>query len=257
MRKNPLYLIVEDNSDMRGYIKENLESQYRIEEAVNGEDGIIKAIEKIPDLIITDVMMPKIDGFELCTTLKNDQKTSHIPIIILTAKADEENKLSGLLIGADDFLAKPFSPRELEIRVGNLIHIRQLLREKYKEISVIKTEDVKASPIDKDFLNKVFRVIKEHLEDQQLSVQLLADEIGMSVSQLNRKLNALISQPAGKLIRSTRLDYSAKLLESNAGNITEIAYRIGFADVSSFTNSFKEKYGVAPSEYLKIKQNGL
>jgi signal transduction histidine kinase/DNA-binding response OmpR family regulator/ligand-binding sensor domain-containing protein len=246
-----LILVVEDNYDVRNYIKENLEQHYRIEEAVNGEDGILKAIEKIPDLIITDVMMPKVDGFQLCTNLKSDQRTSHIPIIILTAKADEENKLGGLLLGADEFLAKPFSPRELEVRVGNLIHIRQLLREKYKEISVIKAEDIKANPIDKEFLDKVFTQIKDHLEDQQFSVQKLADDMAMSVSQLNRKLNALINQSAGKLIRSTKLDYAAKLLEKNAGNITEIAYRIGFADVSSFTNSFKEKFGISPSEYLK------
>jgi len=246
-----LILIVEDNFEVRNYIKENLEQNYRIDQAVNGEDGIKKAIEIIPDLIITDVMMPKIDGLELCTKLKNDQRTSHIPIIILTAKADEQNKLDGLQIGADEFLAKPFSPRELEIRVGNLIHIRQLLTEKYKEISVIKSEDVKANPIDKEFLDKVFELIKKHLEDNQFSVQKLADELAISVSQLNRKLNALINQSAGKLIRSTKLDYAAKLLEKNAGNITEIAYRIGFSDISSFTNSFKEKFGYPPSEHLK------
>lgn len=246
-----MILIVEDNNEVRNYIKENLEKNYRIDEAVNGEDGIYKAIEKIPDLIITDVMMPKVDGFELCTKLKKDRRTSHIPIVMLTAKADEQNKLDGLQIGADEFLAKPFSPRELEIRVGNLIHIRQLLREKYKEISVIKSEDIKANPIDKEFLKKVFILIKDHLEDNQFSVQKLADEMAMSVSQLNRKLNALINQSAGKLIRSTKLDYAAKLLEKNAGNITEIGYRIGFSDLPSFTNSFKDKFGVSPSEYLK------
>ena len=249
-----LILIVEDNSEVRSYIKENLEQNYRIEEAVNGEEGISKAIEKIPDLIITDVMMPKVDGFELCSKLKNDQRTSHIPIVILTAKSGDETKLDGLQIGADEFLAKPFSPRELEIRVGNLIHIRQLLREKYKEISIIKSEDVKANPIDKKFLEKVFQLIKDHLEDQQFSVQKLADDMAMSVSQLNRKLNALINQSAGKLIRSTKLDYAAKLLEKNAGNITEIGYKIGFSDLPSFTNSFKEKFGISPSEYLKSKK---
>ena len=249
-----LILIVEDNSEVRSYIKENLEANYRIEEAVNGEEGISKAIEKIPDLIITDVMMPKVDGFELCNKLKNDHRTSHIPIVILTAKANEEDKIGGLQIGADEFLAKPFSPRELEIRVGNLIHIRQLLREKYKEVSVIKSEDIKANPIDKEFLEKVFGLIKEHIEDQQFSVQILADKMAMSVSQLNRKLNALINQSAGKLIRSTKMDYAAKLLEKNAGNITEIGYRIGFSDLHSFTNSFKEKFGISPSEYLKQRK---
>lgn len=249
-----LILIVEDNSDVRSYIKENLEQNYRIDEAVNGEEGIKKAIENIPDLIITDVMMPKVDGFELCNKLKTDHRTSHIPIVILTAKASEENKIDGLQIGADEFLAKPFSPRELEIRVGNLIHIRQLLREKYKEISVIKPEDVKANPIDREFLDKVFARIKDNLENSQFSVQKLAEDMAMSVSQLNRKLNALINQSAGKLIRSTRLDYAAKLLEKNAGNITEIGFRIGFSDLPSFTNSFKEKFGISPSEYLKKRK---
>ena len=191
----------------------------------------------------------------LCSKLKNDQRTSHIPIVILTAKSGDETKLDGLQIGADEFLAKPFSPRELEIRVGNLIRIRQLLREKYKEISVIKPEDVKANPIDKVFLEKVFLLIKDNLEDNQFSVQKLSDEMAMSVSQLNRKLNALINQSAGKLIRSTKLDYAAKLLEKNAGNITEIGYRVGFSDLSSFTNSFKEKFGISPSEYLNQKKN--
>jgi len=252
-----LILIVEDNHDVRSFIKENLDEKYRIEEATNGEEGISKAIEKIPDLIITDVMMPKVNGFELCNKLKNDHRTSHIPIVILTAKADEEDKIDGLQIGADEFLAKPFSSRELEIRVGNLVHIRQLLREKYKEISVIKSEDIKANPIDKDFLDKVFGLIKNHIEDQQFSVQKLADNMAMSVSQLNRKLNALINQSAGKLIRSTKLDYAAKLLEKNAGNITEIGYRIGFSDLPSFTNSFKEKFGISPSEYLKSRKENL
>jgi len=252
-----MVLIVEDNYDVRNYIKENLEQHYRIEEAVNGEDGILKAIEKTPDLIITDLMMPKVNGFELCNKVKSDQRTSHIPIIMLTAKVDEQSKLDGLQIGADEFLAKPFSPRELEIRVGNLIRIRQLLREKYKEISVIKAEDVKANPIDKDFLDKVFTLIKNHLEDHQFSVHKLADEMAMSVSQLNRKLNALINQSAGKLIRSTKLDYAARLLEKNAGNVTEIGYRIGFSDLPSFTNSFKEKYGVSPTEYLKNRKESL
>jgi signal transduction histidine kinase/DNA-binding response OmpR family regulator len=249
-----LILIVEDNFEVRSFIKENLENKYRIEEAENGEEGINKAIEKIPDLIITDVMMPKVNGFELCNKLKNDHRTSHIPLVILTAKADEEDKIDGLQIGADEFLAKPFSSRELEIRVGNLIHIRQLLREKYKEISVIKSEDINVNPIDKDFLEKVFQLIRDHLEDQQFSVQKLADDMAMSVSQLNRKLNALINQSAGKLIRSTKLDYAAKLLEKNAGNITEIGYRIGFSDLPSFTNSFKEKFGISPSEYLKQRK---
>jgi signal transduction histidine kinase/DNA-binding response OmpR family regulator len=249
-----LILVVEDNPDVRSYIKENLENTYRVLEAVDGEDGIKKAIENIPDLIISDVMMPKADGYELCNKLKSDQRTSHIPLILLTAKADEKSKLEGLKLGADEFLSKPFSPKELDIRVGNLIKIRQLLREKYKEISVLNPQEINVASLDKIFLEKTFQIIKEHLEDNKFNITKLAEEVGMSVSQLNRKLNALINQSAGKLIRSTRLDYAAKLLEKKAGNISEIAYRIGFGDTPSFTHSFKEKFGCTPSEYLKSKE---
>ena len=244
-------LIVEDNHDMRSYIRENLESDYRVIQAKNGEEGIQKALEFIPDLIITDVMMPAVNGFELTETLKADNKSSHIPIIMLTAKADEESKLKGLEKGVDDYLIKPFSTKELHARVGNLIKLRRLLKERYNEISAINTSEIDAKPIDKEFIDKVFKIIKDHLEDSSFSVTILAGEVGMSVSQLNRKLNALINQSAGKLIRSTKLDYSSQLLKNKAGNVSEIAYRVGFSDLSSFTNSFKEKFGIPPSELLK------
>ncbi len=247
-------LIVEDNHDMRSFIKENLEGDYRVIQAKNGEEGVNKALEFIPDLIITDVMMPAMNGFELTGMLKMDNKTSHIPIIMLTAKADEESKLKGLDIGVDDYLIKPFSTKELYARVGNLIKLRRLLKERYNEISAINPSEIDAKPIDKEFIDKVFRIIKEHLEDQSFSVTMLAGEVGMSVSQLNRKLNALINQSAGKLIRSTKLDYASQLLKSKAGNISEIAYRVGFSDAPGFTHSFKEKFGCSPTEYLKLKK---
>ncbi len=247
-------LVVEDNYDMRSYIRENLEQNFKIIDAKNGEEGVKKAFESIPDLIITDVMMPAMNGFELTGKLKSDNKTSHIPIIMLTAKADEESKLRGLDIGVDDYLIKPFSTKELHARVGNLIKLRRLLKERYKEISAINPSDIEAKPIDKEFLDKVFINIKEHIEDSGYSVTVLANEVGMSVSQLNRKLNALINQSAGKLIRSTRLDYASQLLKNRAGNISEIAYRIGFSDTPGFTHSFKEKFGCSPSEYLKSQK---
>ncbi len=247
-------LIVEDNHDMRAYIRENLEKDYRIIQAKNGTEGVKKALEAIPDLIITDVMMPAMNGFELTEILKSDNKTSHIPIIMLTAKADEQSKLKGLDKGVDDYLIKPFSTKELYARVGNLIKLRRLLKERYNEISAINPSEIDAKPIDKEFIDKVFRIIKEHLEDQSFSVTILAGEVGMSVSQLNRKLNALINQSAGKLIRSTKLDYASQLLVNKAGNVSEIAYRIGFSDLSSFTNSFKEKFGIPPSEFLRSKK---
>jgi signal transduction histidine kinase/DNA-binding response OmpR family regulator len=246
-----LILIVEDNADVRSYIKDNLELNYKILEAADGEEGIQKAFEYIPDLIISDLMMPKIDGFGLCTTLKNDKKTSHIPIIILTALDDEKSKIEGLKTGADDYLSKPFSSKELGVRVENLLHIREVLREKYREVSVLKAEDIKANPIEKEFIEKVFVIINNHLEDNQFDVQKLADDVGMSVSQINRKLSAIINSSAGKLIRTTRMDYAAKLLSAGAENISEIANKVGFSNIPAFSNSFKSQFGIAPSEYRK------
>ncbi len=237
-----------------GTLKENLEQNYKVIEAKNGEEGVRKAFTSIPDMILTDVMMPAMNGFELTGKLKTDNKTSHIPIIMLTAKADEESKLKGLDIGVDDYLIKPFSTKELHARVGNLIKLRRLLKEKYKEISAINPSEIDAKPIDREFLAKVFSIIKDHLEDPGFTVTILAEEVGMSVSQLNRKLNGTINQSAGKLIRSTKLDYASQLLKSKAGNITEVAYKIGFSDTPSFTHSFKEKFGCTPSEYLKANK---
>jgi signal transduction histidine kinase/DNA-binding response OmpR family regulator len=244
-------LVVEDNSEMRSYIKENLVNEFGVIEAKNGQEGLKKALEVVPDLIITDVMMPLMNGFDLTEKLKNDLNTSHIPIIMLTAKADEESKLRGLDLGVDDYLIKPFSKKELIARVGNLIKLRTLLKERYRGVSAISLDEIEAKPLDRKFLDKVFAIIKTHLEDQQFGVPVLAAEAGMSVSQLNRKLNALINQSAGKLIRSTKLDYAAQLLKNGEGNVSEIAYRVGFSDTPGFSHSFKEKFGCTPSEYVK------
>lgn len=246
-----IILVAEDNAEMRSYIQENLSENFSVLLAKNGDEGIRKAFECVPDLIITDVMMPIVNGYDLTLKLKNDKRTSHIPIIMLTAKADEESKLKGLDLGVDDYLVKPFSKKELFARVGNLIKLRSLLKERYKEISAISINTIEAKPLDQEFLEKVFNCIKENIENSQFGVTYLANEVGLSVSQLNRKLNALINQSAGKLIRSTRLDYAAELLKKKVGNISEIAFRVGFSDTPGFTHSFKEKFGVPPSEYVK------
>jgi DNA-binding response OmpR family regulator/anti-sigma regulatory factor (Ser/Thr protein kinase) len=251
IKDKEIVLVAEDNAEMRAYIQENLNEKFSVLLAKNGEEGIKKAFESVPDLIITDVMMPVINGYDLTIKLKNDNRTSHIPIIMLTAKADEESKLKGLDVGVDDYLIKPFSKKELFARVGNLIKLRSLLKERYKEISAISIDKIEAKPLDQEFLEKVFNCIKENLENQQFGVSFLANEVGLSVSQLNRKLNALINQSAGKLIRATRLDYAAELLRKKVGNVSEIAFRVGFSDVSGFTHSFKEKFGLPPTEYTK------
>ncbi len=246
-----LVLIVEDNADVRSYIREHLEEHYKILEAANGEEGMAKAQEAIPDLIITDVMMPKIDGYEFSRRLRNDEKTSHIPIIMLTAKASLESKIEGLETGVDDYLTKPFSPKELLARVRNLITLRRQLRERFSRATIIKPSEVSAVSVDRVFLQKVIGVIEANMGEEEFSVEKLAEAVHMSVWQLNRKLNGLIDQPAGQLLRSMRLQRAADLLQQNAGTVAEIAYQVGFGSQAHFATMFQKQFGCTPSEYRK------
>ncbi len=249
--KGEIILIVEDNADVRNYVREQLESEFIIVDARNGEAGIAKARGIIPDLIITDVMMPKMDGFRFCTEIRKDERTSHIPIIMLTAKAGLDDKIEGLETGIDDYLTKPFSTRELRVRVKNLIQQRKELRKRFSSATIIKPSEVSAVSADQVFLQKTMEIIEKHFNDEQFGVELLASEAGMSVSQMNRKLKALIDQPAGQLIRSLRLQRAADLLKQNSGTVAEISYQVGFNDQSYFSRAFKKQFGCSPSDYKK------
>jgi signal transduction histidine kinase/DNA-binding response OmpR family regulator len=252
-----IILIVEDNYDMREYIKETLTDEFAIEEAVNGEQGVRSAIKTIPDLIISDMMMPKMDGNQLVKILKNDEKTSHIPIIILTAKAGQENKLEGLEIGADDYLIKPFDIKELQVRVKNLINIRKKLQEKYGRMEYhisaessnpIEVKERKLSSIDERFLYKVKEVIEKHISEEEFSIEEFGNEVGMSRVQLHRKLKAIAAKSASQYLRSFRLSKAKIMLEEKKGNISEIAYSVGFSSPSYFTKCFREEFGFTPSD---------
>ncbi len=249
--KIAIILIVEDNSDVRNYIRELLETEYQVIEASNGEEGISKAKDEIPDLIITDVMMPEMDGFQFCKQIRNNEKTSHIPIIMLTAKAGLEDKIEGLETGIDAYITKPFSAKELKVRVKNLIYQRKELRKRFKKSTYIKPSEVSVDSIDQIFLQKVIDKIEANIENEKYNVEKLSDEVNMSISQLNRKLNALVDQPAGQLIRSLRLQRAADLLTQNTGNVAEICYKVGFNDPGYFTKTFKKQFGVSPREYKK------
>ena len=244
-----IVLIVEDNKDVREYIREQLEADYRIVQAENGQVGMIVAQETVPDLIISDLMMPKVDGFQFCKAVRNEEKTSHIPIIMLTAKAAFDNKMEGFEIGVDDYITKPFSAKELKVRIRNLIDQRKLLRERFKGATIIKPSEVTATSIDQIFLEKVIKSIEANIENQDFTPDSLANEVNMSVSQLNRKLNALINQPAGQLMRSLRLQRAADLLKQNAGTVAEICYQLDFNDPAYFSRAFKKQFGCSPSEY--------
>jgi signal transduction histidine kinase/ligand-binding sensor domain-containing protein/DNA-binding response OmpR family regulator len=249
--KRQIVLVVEDNYDVREYVCEQLKNNYSVVQAANGLEGISKAQNVIPDLIITDVMMPKMDGIEFCKEIRKNEKTSHIPIIMLTAKAGLDDKIEGLETGIDAYLTKPFSAKELLVRISNLIHQREQLRKRFSNKTIIKPSDVTVASVDQTFLEKVLVTVEKNIEDEQFNVEKLAEQVYMSVSQLNRKLHALIGQPAGRLIRSMRLNRAADLLKQNAGSVAEICYLAGFSDQSYFTRSFKKQFGFTPSEFKK------
>jgi len=244
-----IILVVEDNADMCAYIRQHLEPAYQVLEAADGIDGFDKAIASIPDLVISDVMMPKMDGYQLCEKLKTDERTSHIPVILLTAKAEREDKLEGLETGADDYLTKPFDAEELQIRVKNLIALRHKLQEKFKQQMVLRPSEISITSFDEAFLKKTVAVVEEHLEDESFSPDDLARAVGMSRAQFYRKMRALTAQPAGLFIRSIRLQRAADLLKKGAGTVTEIAYKVGFSSQPYFSKCFQEHFGMSPKEY--------
>ncbi|MBK7377950.1 MAG: response regulator [Ignavibacteriales bacterium] len=248
-----IVLIVEDNTDVREFIKDSLGNEFEIAEAANGEQGIRKAEKIIPDLIISDIAMPVMDGIELSRRLKNDEKTSHIPIILLTAKSGQESKIEGLETGADDYLTKPFATKELQIRIKNLINIRRKLQEKYGSKDFVtpkRGEEKKLSNLEEKFMNKVIEVIEHHLSEEDFSIEQFGKEVGMSRVQLHRKLKALSGKSASNYLRSVRLNKAKQMIEEEKGNISEIAYSVGFSSPQYFTRCFKEEFGYPPSELI-------
>ncbi|RLD81593.1 MAG: hypothetical protein DRJ10_06010 [Bacteroidetes bacterium] len=251
-------LIVEDNDDMRNYLANNLNQNYNIELAIDGDEGIKKAIEIIPDLIVTDLMMPKRDGLSLCTLLKEDQRTSHIPIIILTAKASVENKIEGLQTGADDYLEKPFKIDELRVRIENLIKQRKKLREKYSKMIGYDINDIEISDLDGQFMKNALTLVKENMLNEDWTIADFSSSMNMSRSQLFRKIKALTEMSISEFIMSLRLEKAARLLESNTGTVSEIAFNVGFNNASYFAKSFQRKYKATPRSYaLHFKNTGI
>ncbi|MEM7370607.1 MAG: ATP-binding protein [Bacteroidota bacterium] len=242
----PLALIVEDDQDIADYLQLCLQDQYRLLYAKDGQEGIEQAKKYVPDIIISDVMMPKMDGFALCYTLKEDERTSHIPIILLTAKATQKAKLEGLQHGADAYLSKPFDRKELEIRLKKLIELRQVFLKKYS----LSNEEVKMPdhPREEAFLQKVRQVIIERLADEGFDVRQLSEEVHLSRMQVHRKLKALTGLSASLYIRQIRLRHAHQLLRRSDLTVSEIAYQVGFKNPSYFSRVFAEEYGHSPSE---------
>lgn len=247
LKDKPHVLIVEDNKDLAQYISSIVQGDFEVILARDGEQGERMAFEHIPDLVISDIMMPKKDGYALCQSLKTSSKTSHIPILLLTAKATHEDKLEGLSQGADAYLTKPFDGQELLIRLTNLIGSRQKLWEHFKSLDGILMNDLDLPSLEDQFLQNVFKVIRTNLDNEQLSVEIIGREVGFSRSQLHRKLKALINKSPSQLIMEVRLNEAKKMLEGKVGTVSEVAYSVGYSSMSYFTKSFKEKFGVLPS----------
>jgi len=245
----PIVLIVEDNGDLRNYMREILQPTYRVKEAADGEKGQKQAIQLFPDLIISDVMMPVMDGITMCQKLKTDQRTSHIPVILLTARAGLESTLEGLETGADDYIVKPFETKELLLRVKNLLDNRRKMRERFSTGIHVNPSEISVTSMDENFLNRAIDIIEKNMGDFDFTVDEFAHAIGLSRTQLHRKLRALTNQSAREFIRILRLKRAATLLEHHAGNIAEIAYQVGFNKPSYFTECFRKQFGQLPSDY--------
>lgn len=242
-------LVIDDNADIRTYIKSFLSKDYRVLQADNGINGLKMAMKYVPDVIISDVMMPEMDGTECCRRLKSEMQTSHIPVILLTACDLDEQRIEGYDGGADSYISKPFNSQLLTARVRNLISNRKLLRKFFSEEQPL--EKVAANALDKDFLTRFKMLVEEQMKNSELNVEDLGREMGMSRVQLYRKLKSLTNYSPNELLRQMRLKKAASLLASSDLSITEIAYEVGFSSPSYFTKCYKEQFGESPTDFLK------
>ncbi|MGE4569225.1 MAG: two-component regulator propeller domain-containing protein, partial [Bacteroidales bacterium] len=244
-------LIIEDNPDMRLFIKEEFLDAFVVFEASNGVQGVKMAFETIPDVIICDVMMPEMDGYEACGILKNDERTSHIPILMLTAKSSEKHTLEGLESGADDYVTKPFSSKILKAKIANLVKSRMLLRKRFLRDPLAVVQDFAPGKKDEQFLKKAYDIIERHLDNSDFEIVDLAKELGMSRAQLYRKISAVSGKSVQEFIRIIRLKRAAELFATTQHNISEVAAQVGFNSLSHFSHAFSDYFGKTPSKFLQ------
>jgi len=247
----PIILVVEDHAEVSQYIVSCLAPEFAAITAMNGDDGIRMAQEHIPDLIISDVMMPGKDGFELCSILKTDIQTSHIPIILLTGRGDHEALIEGIEHGADAYVVKPFDPDELKLRVKKLLELRAALSQYYRKHASTEEPAIlgQSSPKENEFMKKLRSIVEEHINDSQFNMDMLSKHMAMSHPQLHRKITALTGESTGKFVRSVRLAKAIELLKNSDFTISEIAYETGFSEPGYFTKTFSKEYNMSPSEY--------
>lgn len=247
----PLVLVVEDHDDLRQYLAGSLGRHYRILTATNGREALEQARIEIPDLVVSDWLMPDMDGVQLCQALKTDERTSHVPLLLLTSQSSTDNKVAGLDAGADDYVTKPFNLGVLLSRARNLIQSRQLLRAKYSRVLTREPAPDQPESNEELFLRKVMAIIDTHLADPDLAVVRLERELGLSNTQLYRKLKALTGKGGNELIRSVRLQRAAQLLKAGRRQVAEVAYDVGFNDPNYFIRVFRKEFGVSPGEWSR------
>ncbi len=245
-----IMLLVDDHPDVRYFIRSHFINNYQVLEAENGLDGWNIALKTIPDIIISDVMMPDIDGFEFCRKIRKDERTSHIPIILVTALGSREHEIEGLSKGADDYITKPFDLSILEAKVENILSVRQSLRQKYTSEMLLQPRNVILSSPDERFLQKAIEVVENNISDPDLDIERFALEIGVSRMQLYRKLDALTEMTVKEFVRNIRFKRAIQLLVQKKLNVSEVAYAVGFKDLSHFRKCFKQEFGMSASDYV-------
>lgn len=250
----PLLLLVEDNSDFRQFLKGSLSQSFKVIEAVNGIEGWNLVSKYIPDLVISDVMMPIMDGNELCAKIKTDQRTSHIPVILLTAQSAEQHLLAGFESGADQFVSKPFSLSVLEFRIASLLKQRQKLQQSFSKKIEVNPSDIVVTSIDEKFVIQALEFIEKNISNTKLSVEDLSRELDISRVHLYRKVSAITGKSPSDFIRSIRLKRAAQLLETSKLSIAEVAYQVGFSNPKYFTKCFKAEFDMIPSAYVLSKR---
>jgi signal transduction histidine kinase/DNA-binding response OmpR family regulator len=246
----PVILVIDDNKDIRDYVNSIFENTYSVHTAANGKEGFEIAIETIPDIVISDVMMPEEDGFTFTKHLKEHQLTSHIPVILLTAKTQITSKLEGMGIGADAYITKPFNSQLLKATAENLIENRRKLQQRFAQEVVLTTKDISISSADEQFLERLQKVLDANITDSDFSIENFGNEMGVSRMQLHRKLKAMTGQSASEFLRTQRLKLALKLLQEKKISISEVGYTVGFNDPSYFAKCFKQEFGSSPSEYI-------
>lgn len=249
-----LILLVEDNDDFRFYLKDNLKGRYNLMEAANGKEGLQKATSSLPDLIVSDIMMPEMDGIELCRLLKTNPETSHIPIILLTARMSQDVKQEGYETGADDYITKPFSFEMLESRIHNLIKQRERIKKSFQKHFKIEPGEIGITSLDEKLMNKALATVEEHMSDSEFSVEKLSRELGMSRVHLYKKLTSLTGKTPIEFIRIMRLKRAAQYLGKSQLTVSEIAFEVGFNDPRYFSRYFKAEFGMLPSQYIQIQK---